>query len=101
MDFLPPLIYARQVGGSSTHFTANYWRFHGVDFKERSLLGPIAGTGFPIWFAAEGLPADVPTWGRDYKRMLGAYFTRTVTFNGHTMSLAFETNNIFAERGEI
>ena len=27
------------VGGSSNHFTANFWRFHEVDFKERSLLG--------------------------------------------------------------
>ena len=43
------LIYARIVGGSSAHFTANYWRFHESDFKERSLLGSIAGTGFADW----------------------------------------------------
>jgi choline dehydrogenase-like flavoprotein len=43
------LIYARIVGGSSAHFTANYWRFHESDFKERSLLGAIAGTGFADW----------------------------------------------------
>lgn len=43
------LIYARIVGGSSTHFTANYWRFHDTDFKERSLLGGIPGTGFADW----------------------------------------------------
>src|ERR1700733_13331653 len=43
------LIYARIVGGSSAHFTANYWRFHDNDFNERSLLGPIAGTGFADW----------------------------------------------------
>ena len=49
MDFLPPLIYARMVGGSSVHFTANYWRFHEVDFTERSLLGPLSGTGFADW----------------------------------------------------
>jgi choline dehydrogenase-like flavoprotein len=48
-DFPPPAIYARLVGGSSVHFTANYWRFHEVDFRERSLLGPIAGTGFADW----------------------------------------------------
>ena len=46
---VPAAIYARMVGGSSTHFTANYWRFHEVDFKERSLLGPIAGTSFADW----------------------------------------------------
>jgi choline dehydrogenase-like flavoprotein len=45
----PFVWYARTVGGSSTHFTANYWRFHESDFKEKSLLGPIAGTGFEDW----------------------------------------------------
>ena len=43
------LVYARIVGGSSAHFTANYWRFHENDFNERSLLGGIAGTGFADW----------------------------------------------------
>lgn len=45
----PPALYARTVGGSSVHFSGNYWRLHPVDFKERSLLGPIAGTGFADW----------------------------------------------------
>jgi len=40
---------ARMVGGSSNHFTANFWRFHEVDFRERSLLGAIAGTSFADW----------------------------------------------------
>ena len=44
-----PLLYARIVGGSSNHFTANFWRFHEIDFHERSLLGTIAGTGFADW----------------------------------------------------
>jgi choline dehydrogenase-like flavoprotein len=43
------LIYARIVGGSSNHFTANFWRFHDIDFHERSVLGSIAGTGFADW----------------------------------------------------
>jgi choline dehydrogenase-like flavoprotein len=43
------VIYARIVGGSSAHFTANYWRFHENDFNERSLLGAIPGTGFADW----------------------------------------------------
>ena len=34
------LSYAHNVGGSSVHFAANYWRFREVDFIERSLLGP-------------------------------------------------------------
>jgi len=45
----PPAFYARGVGGSSVHFTANYWRFRQSDFNERSLLGPMQGTGFADW----------------------------------------------------
>ena len=45
----PPLLYARGVGGSSVHFTANFWRFHEIDFIERTRLGAIAGTGFADW----------------------------------------------------
>jgi choline dehydrogenase-like flavoprotein len=45
----PPLIYARGVGGSSVHFTANFWRLRPSDFRERSLLGAIPGTGFADW----------------------------------------------------
>jgi choline dehydrogenase-like flavoprotein len=44
-----PLTYARIVGGSGNHFTANFWRFHEIDFHERSVLGPISGTGFADW----------------------------------------------------
>ncbi|NIP56582.1 MAG: hypothetical protein GWM92_00590, partial [Gemmatimonadetes bacterium] len=46
---LPPVFYARMVGGSSVHFTANYWRLKPLDFHERSLLGPISGTGLADW----------------------------------------------------
>ena len=45
----PAVGYARLVGGGSVHFTANYWRFHQIDFEERSRLGSIAGTGFTDW----------------------------------------------------
>jgi len=41
--------YARLVGGGSVHFTANYWRFHPEDFRERSVLGPIAGSSLADW----------------------------------------------------
>lgn len=43
------MIYGRCVGGGTVHFTCNYWRFHEIDFNERSVLGPIAGTGFADW----------------------------------------------------
>ena len=45
----PAIIYGRMVGGGTAHFTANYWRFHEIDFVERSKLGSIAGTGFDDW----------------------------------------------------
>jgi choline dehydrogenase-like flavoprotein len=43
------VLYGRLVGGTSVHFTANFWRFHEIDFIERSKIGPIAGTGFMDW----------------------------------------------------
>jgi len=46
---LPAAWYAATVGGSSTHFTANFWRFHENDFDERSRLGAITGTSFADW----------------------------------------------------
>jgi choline dehydrogenase-like flavoprotein len=45
----PTLWYARGVGGTTLHYTANYWRFREIDFKERSVLGEIPGTGFADW----------------------------------------------------
>lgn len=45
----PPAWYVRLVGGSSNHFTANFWRFHEIDFHERSVLGSIPGTAFADW----------------------------------------------------
>jgi choline dehydrogenase-like flavoprotein len=41
--------YGRCVGGASVHFTANYWRFHEIDFVERSKVGAISGTGLADW----------------------------------------------------
>ena len=43
------VLYGRLVGGTSVHFTANFWRFHEIDFIERSKIGPISGTGFTDW----------------------------------------------------
>jgi choline dehydrogenase-like flavoprotein len=41
--------YGRIVGGGSVHYTANYWRFHEIDFIEASKKGTIPGTGFADW----------------------------------------------------
>jgi choline dehydrogenase-like flavoprotein len=43
------VLYGNCVGGSSVHFTANYWRLHEIDFKEHSKTGDIAGANFADW----------------------------------------------------
>jgi len=48
-EVAPAITYGRCVGGGTVHFTANYWRFHEIDFIERSRFGPIGGTGFADW----------------------------------------------------
>jgi choline dehydrogenase-like flavoprotein len=45
----PAVIYGRMVGGTSNHFSANFWRFREIDFKEASVKGTIAGTGLVDW----------------------------------------------------
>ena len=42
-------VYGRMVGGSTVHFTANYWRFHEIDFIERSKVGPVPGAALADW----------------------------------------------------
>ncbi len=41
--------YGRQVGGGSVHFTANYWRFHESDFRERTSFGQVSGADLADW----------------------------------------------------
>ena len=41
--------YAHNVGGSSMHFSGNFWRFRPIDFMEASVRGTIAGTNFADW----------------------------------------------------
>jgi choline dehydrogenase-like flavoprotein len=48
-DFPPPAYYAQTVGGSSVHFSGNFWRLRPSDFREKTLLGSIAGTAFDDW----------------------------------------------------
>jgi choline dehydrogenase-like flavoprotein len=43
------VLYGRCVGGSSVHFTANFWRFHEIDFVERSKVGEIPGADLVDW----------------------------------------------------
>lgn len=43
------ITYGRLVGGGSVHFTTNYWRFHEIDFVERSKKGAVPGAGLEDW----------------------------------------------------
>lgn len=44
-----PAYYARGVGGSTVHFSGNYWRLRPVDFKEYSRVGAIDGATLADW----------------------------------------------------
>jgi choline dehydrogenase-like flavoprotein len=43
------VMYGRCVGGSSVHFTANFWRLHEIDFMERSKVGEVQGASLLDW----------------------------------------------------
>jgi choline dehydrogenase-like flavoprotein len=43
------VVYGRIVGGTSVHFTANFWRFHEIDFIERSKVGAVPGANLVDW----------------------------------------------------
>jgi len=49
---------------------------------------------YPASFALQGMPPDAPKWGVEYKKMLGTYFTHTMTLLAHTTSLPQLRNNI-------
>lgn len=41
--------YAHNVGGSSIHFSGNFWRLRPIDFMEASVRGTVPGTSFVDW----------------------------------------------------
>jgi choline dehydrogenase-like flavoprotein len=49
---------------------------------------------YPADFALQGMPADAPKWGAEYKKMLSTYFTHTMTVLAHTSSLPQLRNSI-------
>jgi len=49
---------------------------------------------YPIVFSLGALPPGAPSWGSEYKRLLGDYFNRTMMSAGHTTSLPVESNNV-------
>jgi choline dehydrogenase-like flavoprotein len=44
-----PAYYARGVGGSTVHFSGNYWRLRPIDFKEHSVVGDIPDATLSDW----------------------------------------------------
>ena len=43
------VLYASLVGGSSVHFTANFWRLREIDFIEASRIGGVPGASLVDW----------------------------------------------------
>ncbi len=43
------LQYARVVGGTTLHFTGNFWRFRPIDFNEASVRGSVPGANVADW----------------------------------------------------
>ena len=41
--------YAPVVGGTTFHFTGNFWRFRPIDFTERTQRGAVAGADLADW----------------------------------------------------
>lgn len=41
--------YARAVGGTTLHFTGNFWRFRPIDFHEKSKRGGVPGAELADW----------------------------------------------------
>ena len=41
--------YARAVGGTTLHFTGNFWRFRPIDFHEASTRGTVPGAALADW----------------------------------------------------
>ncbi len=62
------LMYARTVGGSSYHWTANFWRLRPTDFNERTTFGNIPGSGFADWPITYD---DLEPWYTRAERVLG------------------------------
>jgi choline dehydrogenase-like flavoprotein len=49
---------------------------------------------YPIGFALNGLPPDVPRWGAGFKKALQENFNRTITIMTHTTCLPRESNSV-------
>lgn len=58
-------LYGKIVGGGSVHFTANFWRFHEIDFIEASKKEFPPAPEWPIG------QSPTPTWNRITPRLIG------------------------------
>jgi choline dehydrogenase-like flavoprotein len=53
----------------------------------------------PIAFAVDGLPPEVPAWGREYRQALSDYYTHSVRFMSHLTSLPVPGNTVTLDPG--
>ena len=49
---------------------------------------------YPAGFAIDGMPKDMPQWGSEWKRAVGAYYTHMSGVLAHSSCVAVEQNNI-------
>ena len=49
---------------------------------------------YPAGFALWAMPPEMPTWGAEFKKAVGEYFTRTMTSLSHATSLPMEQNSV-------
>jgi choline dehydrogenase-like flavoprotein len=52
------------------------------------------GPFYPVKYASEGLPPDVPRWGPEYKRWVARNFTRTMSAASHNTTVPLATNRV-------
>jgi choline dehydrogenase-like flavoprotein len=91
-------LFEHEINGyRGTHVSRVIYDFYELDPS----LGMVGGGGidtrfdfYPIQFAREGLPADVPRWGPLFKQALRDCYTRSVFALAHTTALPVESNSI-------
>ena len=95
--------YGRVVGGGSVHFTGNYWRFHEIDFVERSRKGAVAGVDrddWPITYAELEPYYDRAEWALGVSGIAGASPFDPPRRRGYPVPpLPMQSTGALAERG--
>ena len=99
----PFVQYGRVVGGGSVHFTANYWRFHEIDFVEHTRKGSVDGADrddWPITYAELEPYYDRAEWELGVSGLAGANPFDPPRRRGYPMPpLPIQSTGALAERG--